>query len=91
MTGWEDVGYLLASRLRVETLKVLEDRKSTPSNLAQTLEKSRSTISSLLKGLTERELVQCLNPAQRKGKLYAITDKGKDVLQKTESVLSEEE
>ncbi len=89
MSSWEDVGYLLASRFRIETLKVLRGKETTPSQLAQSMERSRSTVSSLLRGLAEKGLVECLNPNQRKGRLYSITDKGKEALRKAESVLSE--
>ncbi len=89
MTSWEDVGYLLASRLRVETLRILSAKETTPSQLAQVMERSRSTISSLLRGLAERGLAECLNPSQRKGRLYSATTKGKEALERAESVVSD--
>jgi DNA-binding MarR family transcriptional regulator len=89
MSDWGDVGYLLASQLRVQILRALEERVITPSQLAQVLARSRSTTSTLLKGLRERGLVECLNPNQRKGRLYSITDKGREALRKAEGVVSQ--
>jgi DNA-binding transcriptional ArsR family regulator len=91
MADWDDVGYVLASKHRIEALRVLSRGETTPSQLASVLEKSRSTVSSLLRALSDKKVVECLNPSQRKGRLYSITDKGRDILQRAEKILSGEE
>ena len=91
MVDWEDVGYVLASQLRIQALRILRRKEVIPSKLAQMMERSRSTVSTLLKGLGQQGLVTCLNPERRKGRIYAITDIGREVLGRAERVLSEED
>ncbi|WP_231493676.1 hypothetical protein [Methanobrevibacter arboriphilus] len=39
-----------------------------------------SHISTILKELSDKNLIKCLNPQKRQGRLYTTTDKGKKVL-----------
>ena len=41
-------------------------------------------ISAVLRQLKEHELVECINPEVRKGRLYRLTDKGDEVIKNLE-------
>jgi len=79
MKRWEDVGYVLASEVRTHLMRLLDTHQSTPTQLAELLKVSRSTVSTALKDLAKRGLVECLTPEQRKGRLYAVTALGKKI------------
>ena len=78
---WEDVSYVIRSKTRKAVLIGLKTPK-TPSLLAQTLKTSIPNVSRALKQLRNRQIVACLTPNERTGRIYALTDKGKEVLEK---------
>jgi DNA-binding PadR family transcriptional regulator len=45
---------------------------------------TRSRITKVLAELKAHELVECINPEVRKGRLYRLTDKGDDVVKNLE-------
>ena len=61
-------------------LNYLEDRIKTPTKIAKALSLSQANVSRTLKRLMEHELVECLNPDKKIGRLYTITDLGKQAL-----------
>jgi DNA-binding MarR family transcriptional regulator len=54
----------------------------TPSEIAKTLSVHLSQVTRNLGELEERGLVECKNPQMRKGRIYAITRRGTDILTK---------
>lgn len=53
-----------------------------PSEIAKAIDMSLKNVSTRLGYLTERGLVKCLNPDEKKGRLYVISNRGKNVLGK---------
>jgi len=80
--SWEDVGFVKASRYRLQILNLLSDGPKTPRELVDSLKIHFSQVSFILNQLNERKMVKCLNPEAVKGKLYHLTEKGKDILTK---------
>lgn len=80
--GWDRYGYVISSSHRRSIVKELEGKPRTPSELADRLDLAISHVSQLLKGLSERGVVECLNPEERKGRLYGLTDDGRWVLER---------
>lgn len=78
---WEDVSYIVRSKIRKSVLLELKTPK-TPTILARTLKTSMPSISRALRQLQSKGFVDCLTPEERVGKIYSLTDKGKDVLKK---------
>lgn len=76
---WEDIGYLKASKHRLLIFKELSKHEQTPKELQNNLDLHFSQISLSLKELLERDLVQCLNDESRKGKIYSLSKKGKEL------------
>lgn len=78
---WEIVGFIKASTLRIKLLESLNFKEQTPKELQDVLKIHFSQISLLLKELIDKDLVKCLNEDSRKGKIYSITDKGKESIE----------
>lgn len=80
--SWEDVGVIKASPRRLQIMKSLVMQAMTPKELSQQLGVHMSQVTRSLKELEERDLVRCLTPQLRKGKLYGITIKGNQIMNK---------
>lgn len=85
MEDWETVSYVASSKVRRSILEKLLQPK-IPSVLASELNISRSHISRGLRQLMSRELIVCKTPNVRRAKVYAITEKGKKVLEEAKRV-----
>jgi len=81
---WEDIGFIRASIHREPILRVLESEQPlTPSKIASKTELGTRTVSTYLsgeRGLLNMGFVECLNESAKKGRLYRLTDRGKQVL-----------
>ena len=82
---WDLLSYVISSSLRFRVLITLNKRVFTPKQLSEELDVQMSRISTVLKELVEKDLVTCLTPQQRKGKLYAITERGRKLLKEIHS------
>ena len=51
-----------------------------PSQIAKDTGIVQNHISNSLRQLKEHELVECINPEVRKGRLYRLTDKGDEIV-----------
>ena len=73
------VDYVKKSHNRSKILKSLSDDVKMPSQIAKDTGIVQNHISNSLRQLKEHELVECINPEVRKGRLYRLTDKGDEV------------
>lgn len=73
---YEDLSFVLASSYRTEILKSLLKNVGTPSTISKDIGKSITHVSRCLRQLSDKNLLECLTPDNRKGKIYKITDKG---------------
>lgn len=78
---WETQGFVLAGALRTKIVLLLEEPK-TPTTLAELIKTQDSAIARSLRDLEKQGVVNCLNPAARKGKLFALTAAGEAVRQR---------
>ena len=74
------IGYTKASKYRKNIIKSLEDKKLTPVELAKETSIPLSHVSNTLAELLEKDLVVCLTPKLKKGRLYELTVNGKKIL-----------
>lgn len=74
------IGYIKASNYRKNIIKSLEDKKLTPVELAKETSIPLSHVSNTLAELLEKDLVICLTPKLKKGRLYELTANGKKIL-----------
>ena len=79
---WEAVGFVKASNIRAEVLRKLAARPMSPKELKDELSLHFSQVSLVLREMRDMKLVTCLTVERSKGKIYGITDLGKQVLQR---------
>jgi predicted transcriptional regulator len=75
------LGKILASNHRLRTLSLLAERVLTPAEIANRLDLELSHVSKTLRELQDFGLVECKNPTLRKGRLFALTPKGKQTIE----------
>ena len=76
-----EVYYVKKSSYRTRVMKSLKGDVLMPSEIAKDSEILPNHISNTLRQLKEHELVECLNPEARKGRLYRLTDLGNEVIE----------
>ena len=72
--------YVKRSSYRVKVLKAIGDDVKIPTEIANDSGILRNHISNVLRDLKEHDLVECLNPSARKGRLYRLSEDGLDML-----------
>ena len=72
--------YVNNSSYRVKVLKALGTDVKIPTQIASDSGILPNHISNVLRQLKEKEIVECINPEVRKGRLYRLSDNGLDVL-----------
>jgi len=77
--NWKLLSYALRSKQRREIILVLEKPK-TPTQIAHDTKLSVAHVSRTLKEFSQKELAKCLTPHEKVGRVYQLTDKGKEVL-----------
>ena len=78
----KEVGYIQVSTYRTKVMKSLDGEVKIPSKIAKDTDILQNHMSATLKQLKEHELVECINPEVRKGRLYRLTDKGERIVNK---------
>ena len=71
-----EISYVQSSKYRKRVMESLVDGVKIPSQIAKDSDIRQAHISNILKQLKEHELVECINPEVKKGRLYRHTDKG---------------
>jgi predicted transcriptional regulator len=74
------LGYIKASSYRTKIIKALEGKKLTPIEMSKETDIPLSHVSNTLAELLEKDLVVCLTPKLKKGRLYELTKTGKGLL-----------
>lgn len=75
-----EISYVKISKYRTKVMKSLDDEVKIPSQIAKDSDILQNHISAVLKQLKEHELVECINPEVRKGRLYRLTDKCEELI-----------
>lgn len=73
---WNSYGFAFVGKYRRIILRSLLENPKTPTQIANENYCNVSHISRALHELKEKGLVKCLNPERKKGKIYALTQKG---------------
>ena len=81
----KEMSYVEISKYRTKVMKALEDDVKIPSQIAKDSEIRQNHISKVLSELKAHELVECINPEVRKGRLYRLTDKGNELVKNIDS------
>ena len=76
----KEMSYVEISKYRTKVMKALEDDVKIPSQIGKDSEIRQNHISKVLSELKAHELVECINPEVRKGRLYRLTPKGDELV-----------
>lgn len=76
----DKVKFVNKSSYRVKVLKSIKDEVKMPKEIAEDSGILPNHISNVLRQLKEKDIVECLNPEVRKGRLYRLSETGLDVL-----------
>jgi len=74
---WERYGHVIASSYRTRIVLLLLKGPKTPKKLAVDSGLYLSHVSTTLKDLLQKEIVVCLTPKLRRGKIFDLTEIGK--------------
>ena len=80
----KEISYVKISQYRTKVMKALEDDIKIPSKIAKDSDIRQNHISKVLAELRAHDLVECINPEVRKGRLYRLTEHGEDVVKNLE-------
>ena len=80
----KEMSYVEISKYRAKVMKALEDDVKIPSQIAKDSEIRQNHISKVLSELKAHELVECINPEVRKGRLYRLTEIGDEIVKNLE-------
>lgn len=75
-----EISYVKISKYRSKVMKSLDGDVKIPTAIAKDSEIRPNHISKVLAELKEHELVECINPEVRKGRLYRLTNKGEKII-----------
>ena len=75
-----EISYVEISSYRKKVMKSLDGEVLIPTQIAKNSEIRPNHISKVLTELKAHELVQCINPEVRKGRLYRLTSKGDEIV-----------
>jgi len=83
---WDEIGFVISSRYRVEVLRRLSEGPATPTQIATDSGAGIAHISRALSSLRERDLVELLvSEDRKKGRVYGITDPGEEIWQQIQA------
>lgn len=76
---WRDYGYVVASNYRLKLVRALFPHPKTPKQICNETRIGMTHISRTIKELSVRGLISCINPQEVKGRVYSLTEKGKEL------------
>ena len=80
----KEMSYVKISQYRTKVMKSLDGEVKIPTVIAKDSEIRPNHISKVLSELKAHELVECINPEVRKGRLYRLTPKGDEIVKNIE-------
>ena len=73
---WKKFAHVISSKNKKAIIEYMSKGPSTPTEISTNLKINPSITSRLLRKMTEDQIVECLNPTEKKGRLYYLTDLG---------------
>lgn len=74
--------YVNRSSYRVKVLKAIGESVKIPREISKDSGILANHISNVLRQLRENDLVECINPEAKKGRLYRLSDTGLEIYKK---------
>ncbi len=85
--NWEKYGYVLASKYRIIVSILLLESPKTPTQIQKKTKVAISHISRALNELLAKEIVKCLNPNAIKGRIYNLSEEGREIVKEVQKNL----
>ena len=79
-----EMSYVQISKYREKVVKALDGETKIPTQIARDSDIRPNHISKVLSELKAHELVECINPEVKKGRLYRHTEKGEQIVKNLE-------
>lgn len=76
---WKLLGFILASGYRTKIVLMLTQQMATPKQIATSTNLRIGHVSNVLRSLADKELVECVNPEAKRGRIYGLTTKGAEI------------
>ncbi|MBI2129898.1 winged helix-turn-helix transcriptional regulator [Candidatus Woesearchaeota archaeon] len=76
------ISLLKSSEYRLKIVQAIGNDTLTPSEIANKTKIRLNHVSMFLKELKDKNIVKCLNEGARKGRLYELTEVGKNAVNK---------
>jgi len=85
--NWDEISFVISSQYRLGAMRCLSEGVATPSQIASDEDVALSQVSRALRELRDQSLVQLLvSEDKQKGRIYDLTDRGREVWQSIEAV-----
>ena len=78
----KELEFVKNSQYRIKVIKTLEGIVKMPNEIATDAGIEKKIISNIIKQLREQDILVCINPEVRKGRLYRLTDLGNEIAKK---------
>lgn len=79
MKNWGDYSFVIRSKHRKKMFLALSESK-TPTELSKELGLNLGYISNIIISLLNRRLIECLNPEEKRHRLYRRSKKGEGLI-----------
>jgi len=76
----DNLKYVKNSSYRVKVMKSIGKDVKMPKEIASESGILQNHISNVLRELREKEIVECINPEVKKGRIYRLSDEGLTIL-----------
>ena len=73
-----NVSYIKRSKNRLKVVEIIGTTFKMPSEIAEEMDLRINQISAILSDLKKEDIVICINEEEKTGRLYQLTDKGKE-------------
>lgn len=83
---WHAYGFVVGSEYRRSVLGAMEPGARTPKQIAIVTKLHLSHVSTTLNELANEKVVICLTPELRKGKLFQLTDLGREIVKRLDAI-----
>ncbi|MFW9996800.1 MAG: MarR family transcriptional regulator [Candidatus Odinarchaeota archaeon] len=76
---WERLGFAKAGKLRQTIVCLLLKSQLTPFEIAKETDRDPGSVSRVIKDLETNEIIKCMNPTAKKGKIFILTRDGEKI------------
>ena len=76
---WTLYAYVVSSEYRKLIVKTLNVRPTMPKEISELINKPQSHVSRALRQLEDKGIIVCINPQNKKGRIYRLTELGVEI------------